>query len=103
MITIRNALAYAALLLAALIIAGCDSHPQSVGTKVVFQEVVKEVPRPCPVTNPTRPAPLARPLPTDPGALVSLLVGKLLEWAGPGGYGERADAAITTCTKPAPS
>ena len=70
------------------------------GIKVEYREVLKEVPRPCPVLKPTRPAPLARPLPTDPARIVDLLVAKLTEWAGAGGYGERADAAIDTCTAP---
>lgn len=90
----------AAPLLLGLLLASCNDHPQSVGERVVYQTVDREVPRPCPVTKPVRPAPLARPLPTDPGALVSLLAAKLKEWAGAGGYGERAEAAITTCTKP---
>jgi len=29
---------------------------------------------------------------------VSLLAGKLTEWAGEGGYAERAEAAIAICT-----
>jgi hypothetical protein len=86
---------------ATLLLAGCGAdHVDSAGTRVVYQTVEKEVPRPCPVTKPAKPAPLARPLPADPARLIDLLAGKLLEWAGPGGYGERADAAITTCTKP---
>jgi hypothetical protein len=75
-------------------------HVASVGEKVIYQDRLVEVPRPCPVTKPVKPKPLARPLPADPARLIDLLAGKLLEWAGPGGYGERADAAITTCTKP---
>lgn len=82
-------------------LAGCGEKPESAGTKVVFQRVEVPVQRPCPVTKPARPAPLARPLPTDPARLVDMLVAKLQEWAGAGGYGERADAAITTCTKAA--
>ena len=81
-------------------LAACGGHVESAGTKVVYQEVIKEVQRPCPATKPLRPAPLARPLPQDPARLVDLLVAKLTEWAGPGGYGERADAVIATCTAP---
>jgi hypothetical protein len=84
----------------ALLGAGCAGRPESAGTNVVYRTVDKEVARPCPVTKPQRPAPLARPLPADPGALVSLLAAKLKEWAGPGGYGDRADEAIGVCTRP---
>jgi hypothetical protein len=90
---------FAALLCLALAACGGDP-PQSPGMKVVYQTVVKEVQRPCPVAKPARPAPLARPLPTDSGALVSLLAAKLAEWAGKGGYGERAEAALEVCTRP---
>lgn len=67
--------------------------------KVEYREVLKEVQRPCPATKPTKPKSLVRPLPKDAGRLVDLLVAKLTEWAGPGGYGERADSALDTCTK----
>jgi hypothetical protein len=80
-------------------------HPQSVGEHVVYKDRLVEVQRPCPVKRPVRPGDakthgLARPLPTDLGALVDLLLAKLKEWDGPGKYGDQADTAITTCTKP---
>jgi hypothetical protein len=84
----------------ALLAAGCAGRPESAGTNVVYRTVDKEVPRPCPVTKPPRPAALARPLPADPGALVSLLAAKLKEWAGEGGFADRAEAAIDLCTRP---
>lgn len=85
----------------ALALAGCGgSRPESAGTKVVYQIVEREVPRPCPVAVPAKPLALARPLPADPGALVSLLAAKLAEWAGPGGYGEKAGAGLEICTRP---
>jgi hypothetical protein len=87
------------LIIAPLLLMACE-HPQSAGTKVVYQTVEKEVQRPCPVTVPTKPAPLAKPLPSDPARLVDLLTAKLIEWAGTGGYGERADDALKVCTKP---
>jgi hypothetical protein len=93
----KHLLTAAALSLA---LAACDEHPATPGQSVIYRDVLKEVPRPCPVTAPTRPAALARPLPTDPGALVSLLAGKLKEWSGEGGYAERAEAAIQICTRP---
>jgi hypothetical protein len=83
-----------------IMLASCGEHPESAGTKVIYQTVEKEVPRPCPVTKPVKPKPLARPLPVDPARLIDLLAAKLLEWAGPGGYGERASQAIDICTKP---
>lgn len=98
MIGIRTALAFAAL--ASLGISACHDHPQSAGVKVEYQTVVKEVQRPCPAKKPTAPAPLEKPLPTDLGALVDVLTAKLAEWAGRGGYGERAEAALEVCTKP---
>jgi hypothetical protein len=87
--------------LGVILLAGCASSsttPPAVEIPTV--EVVKEVQRPCPVTKPDRPAPLARPLPTDPVQLAALLTLKLLEYAAPGGYADRADAAIATCTAP---
>ncbi|AHE55992.1 hypothetical protein [Sphingomonas sanxanigenens] len=71
----------------------------SPGIRVETVEVVREVQRPCPVTPPVRPAPLERPLPADAAALAALLGARLAEWAGPGGYGDRAAAALAICTK----
>ncbi len=85
--------------LAVMLALSACTTPQP-GIKVEYREVLKEVQRPCPVTKPVTPAPLARPLPADPARLLDLVVAKLTEWAGPGGYGERADAAIETCTRP---
>jgi hypothetical protein len=82
------------------VLASCAQHPESAGTKVIYQTVDKEVQRPCPVTKPVRPAPLAKPLPSDVARLVDLLTAKLIEYAGNGGYADRADAALTICTKP---
>lgn len=61
--------------------------------------IIKEVARPCPVTIPERPKPLDRPLPTDAVSLAARLAERLSEWAGPGGYGERADSALKTCVE----
>jgi hypothetical protein len=69
------------------------------GVKIVTQTVTKEVAKPCPVTKPSRPAPLAQPLPTDAIQLAAVLGAKLLEWAGPGGYGDRSSGALDTCIK----
>lgn len=78
--------------------ATTGAPPPAVQIRTVTRTV--EVSKPCPVTKPVRPAPLARPLPTDAVALAAMLGSKLLEWSGPGGYGDRADAAIGQCTKP---
>lgn len=85
-----------------LALTGCpgDIPPQSPGEKVVTQTVEKEVPMPCPVTQPDRPTPLVKPLPTDLGALVDALSAKLEEWAGKGRYGDQASHTIDTCIHP---
>lgn len=90
-----------ALILIPLALSACarpDAPPPGVEVRVV--ETVKEVRRPCPVTKPKRPAPLAKPLPTDAVQLAELLGAKLLEYAGPGAFADRADAALETCAKP---
>ncbi len=83
---------YLVLLLA---LSAC-THPK--GVEVRVQKAVEEVQRPCPVTVPKRPAPLKRPLPSDYQQLAAVLGEKLTEWSGPGKYGDRADAALRTCT-----
>lgn len=96
----RHLAIYAALFVVALIVPACTrTPPPASATRVVYQDVVKEVSRPCPVKAPQRPGPLARPLPDSPGRVIDLLAAKLKEWAGDGGYGDRADAALKTCTK----
>lgn len=87
----------------ALLLTGCAHTATSgpaVETKIVT--VTKEVQKPCPVTPPVRPAPLARPLPTDAVALAALLGEKLGEYAFPGGYADKADSAIKRCITPSP-
>lgn len=71
----------------------------AVEIRTVVQRV--EVPVPCPVKKPERPAKLARPLPTDSIGALALVTAKLLELTGPGGYVDRADAALDTCLKAA--
>lgn len=91
---------YVSCIATSLFASGCatdQSGPPAVQIQTVTHTV--EVQRPCAVTKPVRPAPLARPLPDDMGRLLALVSGKLAEWSGPGGYGERAEAAIGTCTK----
>lgn len=94
-----NRIAAAAAIILCLPAAMCGERPEP-GIQIRTVEVVKEVQRPCPVTKPSRPAPLAKPYPSDAVQLAAALTAKLLEYAGPGGYAERADAAIDRCVKP---
>lgn len=90
-------------LLALVALSACatdQTPPPAVQIKPVPQIV--EVQRPCQVTVPARPAPLAKPYPTDALQLAAFLGAKLAEYSGPGGYAERADAALRTCSKPQP-
>lgn len=80
------------------LVTGCSTaRTPPPGVEVKWVDRVVEVQRPCPATRPERPAPLARPLPTDANALAAVLLSKLIEWAGPGGYGDRADTALDIC------
>lgn len=81
----------------ALSLASCAGPTPPV--RVEIQERVVEVPRPCPAERPARPAPLARPLPVDPVDLTLVLTAKLLEYAGAGGYADRADTSLAICTR----
>jgi len=83
-----------------VLLAGCSTVPSV--PEVRIQKETVEVARPCAVTVPVRPAPLARPLPSDSVALAALLGGKLSEYAGPGAYADRAEAAIKICTSGGP-
>jgi len=91
---------YAALPLVTLLCACATKPPTPPAVQVQTVTKVVEVQRPCPVTVPRRPEPLPQPLPTDLFKLATLLGAKLAEWAGPGMYGDRADAALQACVKP---
>jgi hypothetical protein len=82
-------------------LAACSTTPKPCPPaqlpKVETIEVVRTVAKPCPVTQPIKPAPLAKPLPTKSDALIAVLVEKLAEYAGQGGYAERAEQAIASC------
>ena len=79
-------------------LAACTQSPQSApATQIQVQRDVVEVQRPCRVVAPARPAPLARPLPDDAERLNALLTAKLLEYAGPGRYADRIEAALAEC------
>lgn len=87
------------------LLAGCATTPRPCPPslpRVEVKEVIREVAKPCPVTIPAKPAPLAKPLPTKSDALIAVLTGKLLQYAGAGGYAEKADEAIRLCTSPQP-
>lgn len=88
------------ILILAALLAGC-THPDAAppAIEVRTQTVTVEVQKPCPVTMPDRPGKLAQPLPIDAVQLAAVLALKLAEYAGPGGYADRADAAIETCIK----
>lgn len=90
-----------ALAMAAMFVSACAGGPKPVGEHYVYRDVLKEVPRPCPVTKPPRPAPIAKPLPTAPRALIDVLTAKLKEVLGAGGYVDQAAAALDICTRPA--
>lgn len=86
---------------ALLLLTACGAAttpPPAVETRIVTKTV--EVAKPCPVTKPVRPAPLAKPMPTDLARFAATVLAKLTEYAGPGGYADRADAAIDQCKKP---
>ena len=84
-------------------LAGCGAGERPAPQiKVEYRDVYRETQKPCPVKRPALPKPLARPFPTDPARLVDLLTAKLTEWAGAGGYGERADGAILRCISDKP-
>lgn len=94
-----NKLIATAAFVLALVLTGCAHSPvPAPAVQVVYQDRLVEVPKPCPVTAPERPAPLERPLPETPAQLIDVLTAKLAEWSGPGGYGDKASAAIATCT-----
>lgn len=98
--TMHKALCVTAIT-ATLFISGCATDgapPPAIDVHTVTRTV--EVQRPCGVAIPARPAPLAMPLPTDAVALAAVLGLKLREWSGPGQFGDQAEAAIRTCTKP---
>lgn len=82
-------------------LAGCASSSTiRPAVEIRTVERVVEVQLPCSATVPARPAPLAKPLPTDAIALSALLGAKLLEYSGPGGFADRALASLSICTKP---
>jgi hypothetical protein len=87
------------ILLAADALAACGTDQSRPAVEIRTVTKTVEVQKPCAVTPPVRPAPLDKPLPTDLGRLVAVLGAKLVEYAGPGGFADRATAAIDQCRK----
>lgn len=81
----------------ALVLAACAHSPAPVEVRI--QERTVEVLRPCPVEAPERPAPLDT-LPDNAVDALRMVTAKLLEYAGAGGYADRAEAAIGVCATP---
>lgn len=89
------------LFLILLALAGCAKpDPTPPATKVQVVREVVEVQRPCSVTIPARPSPLARPLPNDAEKLAAILGAKLEEYAGAGRFADRVMDALARCTRP---
>lgn len=87
------------ILATCIALSGCAGNPPpAVEVRTVTRTV--ETMRPCAVTPPVRPAKLARPLPSDPVALAAAVTLKLMEYDSPGGFADKALAAIGQCTKP---
>jgi hypothetical protein len=89
------------LFLALLTLTACAHDQQGVEVRTVTVE--KPVMQPCPATPPVRPAPLAKPLPTDLSALVATLAAKLGEYVLPGKYADQAEAYVRACPPSAPA
>jgi hypothetical protein len=87
------------VIVSALLLTGCFGKDEPPRVRIEYQDRLVETVKPCPAEKPERPAKLARPLPGTPAQLIDVLVAKLTEWAGPGGYGEKADAVIDSCIK----
>ena len=81
--------------LIALSLAACVHNPAPVEVRI--QERTVEVMRPCPAEAPPRPAPIGD-VPTDALAALRIVTAKLLEYVAPGGYADRAEAALAICT-----
>jgi hypothetical protein len=80
-------------IIAALALAGCAT-PTS---RIEIRAVSVPVPVACIAAAdvPQRPARLARPLPDDADALLSLALAQILRWQA---FGDKADALMTACT-----
>lgn len=77
-----------------LLLAACSHGPGAVEVRTV--EVVKEVMVPCPAKAPVRPSALGE-LPAVAEDALRIVSAKLLEYAGKGGYADKAEDAIATC------
>lgn len=88
------------LILAPIALLAACATTNAARPAVEIRTVVKtvEITKPCPVTKPVRPSKLGT-LPTDANKALALVGAKLAEYAAPGKYADRADAAIDTCKK----
>ena len=87
-------MAYKVLALA-LALTAC-SQPTPPATQIKIQRETVEVVRVCPDALPRRPSAIGA-LPSDLQKLAATLGARLMEWAGPGGYGDRIEAAHGAC------
>lgn len=95
-------------LVLALLLAGCatDQACPPAGIKLVTQEKVVEVQKPCAAKLPPAPAKLSGNVPKDANAAVPILLAKLAEFFGnpdkpsEPGYIAGAERAMAICTKP---
>lgn len=93
----KNLFFCALLFAGGLLVTGCSTTGNPVRTEIV--ERVVEVQKPCAVEKPARPAPVG-PLPTALEAVAAILGAKLKEYTAPGGYADKAEAAIDECITP---
>lgn len=77
------------------ILTAC-SHAQP-GVEVRVVERLVEVPKPCPATVPTRPAPFVKPTGEGLEALAAALAAKLAEYSAEGKFADRAMAYFEAC------
>lgn len=86
---------YLAVIIASALLGACGTP--AIQTRI--QDRIVEVQKPCPVQIPERPAPLTQEdLASNAVDTALILTARLLEWQGPGGYGDRANSALEICT-----
>lgn len=78
-----------------LALSAC-AKPTPPATQIKIQRETVEVMKLCPETLPKRPAAIGA-LPGDLQKLAALLGAKMMEYAGPGGYADRVEAAHEAC------
>ncbi len=86
------------IIIAVLALSAC-AKPTPPATQIKIQRETVEVMRICPETFPKRPGAIGA-LPSDLQKLAAVLGAKLMEYAGPGGYADRVEAAHGACSAP---